>query len=146
MEIERTLDARQLGTPLGEALFGRVALLVGFGSIGRELAPRLRAFGLRILAVRGGAWPDDDRSACFGRIPVCQTFLKGSCRRMLVDEAETYRGGGKEGLVRLASRSDVVVVCCPLTQETSGLVDSAVRDQSSCRLPSAARVQVRTCT
>lgn len=63
VEMERTLDARQLGTPLGAALTGRAALIIGFGSIGRELAPRLHSFGLRVLAVRAGSWPDEDRCA-----------------------------------------------------------------------------------
>ncbi len=45
-----------------------------------------------------------------------------------MDEADSFSSGtGKAGLLRLAERSDVVIVCCPLTSETKGLVDDAVR-------------------
>jgi phosphoglycerate dehydrogenase-like enzyme len=40
------------GIPRGEALFGSVALIVGFGRIGKALARRLLAMGMRVDAVR----------------------------------------------------------------------------------------------
>ena len=50
-------------------LSGAVALLVGFGAVGRAVAERLRAFGMRIWAVTrsGKADADRSRSACFRR-------------------------------------------------------------------------------
>jgi phosphoglycerate dehydrogenase-like enzyme len=50
---------RRLGAPTGVLLSGRSALLVGFGAIGRETARRLVALGVRVSAVRAGAWADD---------------------------------------------------------------------------------------
>ena len=40
------------GIPRGEALFGGVALIVGFGRIGKALARRLLAMGMCVDAIR----------------------------------------------------------------------------------------------
>ena len=71
-------------------------LIVGFGSIGGELARRARAFGVEIVGVRRTA-VDDDRAD----------------RMATMDHLHEELGG-----------ADVVVLACPLTDETTGLVDS----------------------
>ncbi len=46
----------RIGFPLGETLFGKTVLVVGFGGIAHELLPRLKPFGVRLLCVRRSAW------------------------------------------------------------------------------------------
>jgi len=72
--------------------------MVGVGSIGREIAWRARALGIRVIAVRRHA----------GREP------------RLVDAQ-----WGPEGLPTLLAESDWVVVAAPLTNETRGLIGAA---------------------
>ncbi len=79
--MERALDERRLGTPLGSQLAGRTALLVGFGAIGRQLAPRLHAFGVRVLAVRRGPWSHEDRSPPAPRTRAAPAPLRTSAAR-----------------------------------------------------------------
>jgi phosphoglycerate dehydrogenase-like enzyme len=80
----------------GEA-HGRTMTLVGFGHIGREIAVRARALGMRITAVtrRGQANAAADRS-----LPVARL------REALPD-------------------TDVLVLCCPLDESTRGLIGAA---------------------
>ena len=79
--------------PHGE-LHGSTVGIVGFGRIGRAVAARAEAFGVRVVAVDPLA---TDRAV---RLP-----------------AE---------LPRVAAECDALVVTCPLTPETTGLVDAAV--------------------
>jgi phosphoglycerate dehydrogenase-like enzyme len=82
----------------GEA-FGKTLALLGFGRIGREIAIRAKALGMSIAAL--SAWrnaPPD---------------------RTLVDRV--YRGEDWRGF---AAAADFLVVCCPLTADTRGLVDA----------------------
>lgn len=76
-------NGRVGGTPRRE-LFGGTLGLIGFGHIGREVARRAEAFGLRVQAIRSGASP--------------------------------------EALAALLATSDFVVVACPLTPETKGML------------------------
>jgi phosphoglycerate dehydrogenase-like enzyme len=87
------------GANHGEA-FGKTLGLVGFGRIGREIAIRARALGMHVAAL--SAW----RSA--------------PPDRALVDRA--YR---RDDWRALAEAADYLVVCCPLTAETRGMVDAA---------------------
>jgi phosphoglycerate dehydrogenase-like enzyme len=50
-EIHHSLENRRVGEPLGAALLGKTACIVGMGNIGTALALRLRACGMRLLAV-----------------------------------------------------------------------------------------------
>jgi phosphoglycerate dehydrogenase-like enzyme len=76
-------NGRVGGAPRRE-LFGGMLGLIGFGHIGREVARRAEAFGLRVQAIRSKAGP--------------------------------------EALAALLSTSDFVVVACPLTPETKGML------------------------
>lgn len=77
------------------SLYGKTAAIVGFGSIGSEIARRLRGFGTRILAVsrRGLAGP-------------------------LADEAFPVHR-----LDQALGTADAVIVALPLTAETRNLFD-----------------------
>ena len=56
VEAQRAFTGRLVGEPLGLALLGKTACIVGMGNIGAALAMRLDACGMRLLAV-------DDRHA-----------------------------------------------------------------------------------
>jgi phosphoglycerate dehydrogenase-like enzyme len=80
-------------------LDGRTMGIYGFGNVGRELATRARAFGMRVVALRRD--PSRDRD--------------------LVDEMF-----GPDDLLEFASRSDVLVVTAAKTAETEGAIDANV--------------------
>jgi glyoxylate reductase len=94
---------------LGSDLAGKQLGIVGFGRIGRAVAARAKAFGMRV--------------ACTSRTP--------------------QAGGDAEAmpLDRLLSTSDVVSLHCPLTPETTHLIDQAAlaRMKRSAYLINAAR-------
>ena len=71
--------------------------IVGAGGIGREVAWRCRALGMRTIATQ--------------RTPVAQPHY---------DDVLPA-----SGLFDLLQRSDAVVIACPLTPETRGLIDAA---------------------
>ena len=72
---------------------GKALGLVGYGHIGREIALRARAFGMRILAVtRSGLAPGADQA-----YPVAQ-------------------------LQSMLAQADFILVACPLTEQTRGLI------------------------
>jgi phosphoglycerate dehydrogenase-like enzyme len=83
----------------GEAL-GKTLGLVGFGRIGREIAIRAKALGMSVAAL--SAW----RSAPPDRTLVDAAYPSGEWRA-------------------LAEAADFLVVCCPLTAQTRGMVDAA---------------------
>ncbi len=78
-------------------LAGRTACIVGFGDVGREVAKRLRAFDVRIVAV--DAAPIDSP---------------------LADEAISV-----DALSRALAAADFVVLTVPLTPDTRHLIDAA---------------------
>jgi phosphoglycerate dehydrogenase-like enzyme len=77
---------------------GQTVGIVGYGDIGRAVATRVRALGMRVLAVKRHAPPANAADPLAERI---------------------Y---GPEGLIQMISRSDYVVVTAPLTPETLGLI------------------------
>ena len=76
---------------------GKTIGIVGFGRIGKAIAVRARAFGMRVLAVnRSGA-------------PAAEA-----------DRVERF-----DWLEGLLAESDYVVLACPLTDETRGMIGAA---------------------
>ncbi len=91
-------SGRLTGEPHAE-LYGGTLGLIGFGHIGVEVARRAPAFGLGVQAVRKHSeWTISDMQ------PV--RFLSGP-----------------DGVDTLLKTSDVVVVACPLTHETRGMLN-----------------------
>lgn len=77
------------------ALQGRTLLVVGLGGIGGEVARRAHGFGMRVIATRRSDEPAPEWVEHVGK---------------------------PEELLLLLPRSDVVVLCVPLTKETEGLM------------------------
>jgi len=99
--------------PVAAIARGRTAVLVGYGSIGREVARQLAALGLRILAVK----PRPDlRVDTSYRVPGTG------------DPAGTIpeRIVGVDALVEVAGEADYLVLTLPLTAASRHIVGPAV--------------------
>jgi glyoxylate reductase len=83
---------------LGSGLQGRLLGVVGLGGIGRKVAQRARAFGMRIAY---------------------------HSRRPAPAEVEAELGAERMSLERLLAETDVLSLHCPLTPETHHLVGAA---------------------
>lgn len=88
---------------------GLTAVVIGLGHIGREIARLARALGLTVVGVRRSARTADE--------PVDEMYPP-------------------ERLAEIAPRADWLIVACPLTYATRGLVSAEV----IARLPQGARV------
>lgn len=83
-----------------EEIAGRTMGIVGYGDIGRAVASRACALGMRVLALRR-------RPELSGKDPFVEASL------------------GPERLPELLARSDYVVAAAPLTGETRGMIGDA---------------------
>lgn len=122
-EFPRLFDAQRarawtplIGGLLPRDLAGQTAVIVGWGPIGQTLAGYLRMLGLNVIAVRSAATPP-------------------------ADGIETY---AFEDLPRIAGRADWLVLACPLSDRTRGLVDARVLAamQPHARLVNVARGEI----
>lgn len=80
-----------------EELFGRTVGIIGVGPIGLGVAERAKAFGMRVLGVRRSGQP---------ATPVDEVLPPAQLDRLLAE-------------------SDFVVLACPLTAETRGIISAA---------------------
>ncbi|KAK4600858.1 hypothetical protein RGQ29_010459 [Quercus rubra] len=87
-------------------LLRKQVFILGFGNIGIDLAKRLRAFGVKVIATKRswGSYSQDS----------CQTNVHGD----LVDEK-----GGHEDIHKFASNADIIVCCLSLNRQTAGIVN-----------------------
>jgi phosphoglycerate dehydrogenase-like enzyme len=85
------------GSPPHGELHGRTLCLFGVGGVGRAIAARARAFGMRV---------------------------EGYARSGRGDCADVDRWHGRDGLAAFLAAADFLVLACPLTDETRGLVDA----------------------
>ncbi|MBI5569049.1 MAG: hydroxyacid dehydrogenase [Desulfomonile tiedjei] len=92
------------GAPLGNALFGRTALIVGLGMVGSALARKLRGLDMRVEAIRRR--PDPEKESRLG----------------------IFAAGSLDNLHEMASRADFVVSAITLTEETRGVFDKSLFD------------------
>ncbi|HWL79716.1 MAG TPA: 2-hydroxyacid dehydrogenase [Roseomonas sp.] len=92
-----TWPAAYAGRPLHGEVAGQRLAIIGFGHIGREVAHRARAFGMGVVAVTrtGAPEPLADRAVPASR------------------------------LLEVLPEVDVVLLCCPLTEQTRGLIGAA---------------------
>jgi phosphoglycerate dehydrogenase-like enzyme len=89
-------------------LKGRRIAIVGYGSLGREVARLARAFGLRVL-VMSRSQERRDRGYCVAGTGDPEGTLP-----------ERWYGPGQ--LPEMLAEADFVVVAAPLTEETRGLI------------------------
>jgi phosphoglycerate dehydrogenase-like enzyme len=87
------------GGPIGGALLGRTAGIIGLGGIGQALAARLKPFGMRLLGLK-------------------RTPDPALAQRLGLDWM-----GGIEALPSLLRESNYVFLCLPLNDSTRGLID-----------------------
>ncbi len=99
--------------PVATVVRGRTAVLLGYGSIGREVARQLAALGLRIVAVKPRPEVRSDPSY---RVPGTGD-PDGSIPEQIV---------GVAALARVARAADYLVLTLPLTAESRGIVDARV--------------------
>jgi len=94
-------DGAGWGAPVGRALAGRTAGIIGLGGIGQALAIRLRPFGMRIIGIKRR--PDAALAHRLGLEWV----------------------GGLERLPELLRQSHYLFLCVPLNDQTRGLIDES---------------------
>ncbi|CAK9856119.1 unnamed protein product, partial [Sphagnum jensenii] len=109
-EMAETFEAKRLGGPVGETLYGKTVLILGYGNIGKELAIRLRPFGVKILAIKR-SWTKEVNP------------LNGYRDGIDNGDQRIDEKGGIECLLEFASRADIIVTCCVLNHETAGIVN-----------------------
>jgi phosphoglycerate dehydrogenase-like enzyme len=96
-ECSRAFQEGLLGSPVGEALFGNTALIVGLGRVGKALARRLTALGMTVEAI--GRVADAEPESALGVKNVADL----------------------SGLLEMASRANFVISTITLNEETRGL-------------------------
>ncbi|GAA5169039.1 D-glycerate dehydrogenase [Pseudonocardia eucalypti] len=100
-EAQHSVAERRLGQPIGTTLAGKTISVLGTGGIGIAVIGRLKAFGVRPLAIGRRAFTDYPALAD------------------LLTEADYH---STTGLSAALARSGALIVCCPLTEHTRGLI------------------------
>jgi phosphoglycerate dehydrogenase-like enzyme len=93
--IENQRD-RRWEQALWPEIGGQRWVIVGFGSVGHEIAQRARPFGVEIVGIR----------------------------RTAVNDAAADKMATMDELTTELAGADVVILACPLTEQTRGLVDA----------------------
>jgi phosphoglycerate dehydrogenase-like enzyme len=88
------------GAPMGRAMLGRTACIIGLGDIGKALATRLAPFGMRLIAVSRA--PDEAAAKSFG----CASAV------------------GFDALEESLAISDYVFLCLPLNPATRHIMNA----------------------
>ena len=104
-------NAERVTLFMAEELRGKTIGVVGYGSIGRQVAALARAFGMRVLAMQRG---NDHRDRGF------QFPGVGDPEGIIPERYFT-----PDQLQAMLRASDVVVIAVPLTPQTLGLFDDA---------------------
>lgn len=138
-ELRKSIETKRLGAPPGRTLWGKRALLVGFGGIGRALAPRLRALGVTVDAVRRSSWEneeeeeeeeeinddnDDDNRVCPPKPSSFSSPSKPKHYDVPPTIASSYlsRKGKWSQLHEFAKEADLVFLCCSENEHTHGVI------------------------
>jgi phosphoglycerate dehydrogenase-like enzyme len=103
-ESREAVRAGRLGEPMGYGLQGRTVAILGMGDIGREVAARLRPFGVRLVGVGRSKEPRADAAE-------------------LLDDYRTVTE-----LHDALTAVDDIVLCLPLSAQTRGIIGTAELD------------------
>jgi phosphoglycerate dehydrogenase-like enzyme len=98
-ECFKAFDGGLWGAPVGEALTGNTALVVGFGRVGKALAGKLNALGMNVEAIRRTPDPAAEKAAGVTRV------------------------GALSDMHEMATGADFVISTVVLTEETRGIFD-----------------------
>ena len=97
--MARNLSAKKMGVPQGRALYGRTVGLVGLGGIGQALIKRLKTFDVDLIGIK----------------------------RTDPQKARDVLGlkwvGTPDEFPRLLKQSDFVILCLPVTAESTNLIN-----------------------
>ena len=116
-QTQESIQNRVLGSPMGQALKGKTAAIIGYGGIGRALAQRLSGFEMHILAVsRRGPTPDKPDDGLSSAHHVAQ-----------------------DGFHAVLREADFVITAPPLNDETRSLMGQA---EFACLKPEAFVINV----
>lgn len=149
-ELAESIRSGRLGAPPGRTLWGKRALLIGFGGIGRALAPRLRALGVEVDAVRRSEWEKAEEreeaegeerggvggpsgGVCPPAPPPAPSSSSSSSASLpadydvdpLVAASSLSRKGKWSDLHNFAATADLAFVCCAENAGTRGVVGEA---------------------
>jgi phosphoglycerate dehydrogenase-like enzyme len=114
---QANVHAGVLGGPMGRTLAGRTVCLYGLGATARALASRLHAFGVRLIGITR-----EPKAAKVAEFALADCFSASEREKAL-------------------ARTDVLVLCVRLGQQTKGLIDAQVLEalQRGSLLVNAAR-------
>ncbi len=116
-QTQESIQNKVLGSPIGQALKGKTAAIIGYGGIGRALARRLAGFEMNILAVsRRG--PTSDKPD---------------------DGLPLTRHVAQNGLHAVLREADFVITAPPLNDATRSLMGRA---EFACMKPEAFVINV----
>ncbi len=116
-ETQESMRWGLLGSPMGQALKGKTAAIIGYGGIGRALAQRLSGFGMTLFAVS----------------------KHGPRARDNQDEKLLKKHMDQEGLHDALVAADFVITAPPLNEETRGLMG---RTEFECMKPGSFLINV----
>ncbi len=86
-------------------LYGSTVTILGFGSIGKEIAYMLKPFGIKVFAIKRSLRGDEEKY-----------------------KDVVYEFGTKEDLIKFLGESDSLIISVPLTKDTEGMVNYHVLD------------------
>ncbi|XP_049937083.1 uncharacterized protein LOC116266703 [Nymphaea colorata] len=102
-EMESAVQQMLLGLPVRETLFGKTVLILGYGNIDVDLASRLRAFGVEVLATKSITYTPS--------------------LTLDADDGSVDKKGVLENLYQFAGDADIVAVCMALNDKMVGIAD-----------------------
>ncbi len=99
-EAAQNVRHKVFGAPMGKGLLGKTVAIIGVGNIGKELAARLRPFGVTTMGIK--RVPSNDLQRELGL-----SFL-----------------GGPHDIAHVLGAADFVVLAIPVNKETRGIIDA----------------------
>jgi lactate dehydrogenase-like 2-hydroxyacid dehydrogenase len=110
-EARRVFEAGQMGEPLVKQVYGRHVLILGFGNVGKRLFDRVLPFApSKITVLKSSNWDNEQRANLTKR-------AKHANVGITLGTADVDLHALRE--------VDIVLLVCPLTDDTRGMVDEA---------------------